>query len=166
MTRPTYDTAMVEWLATVHDSIERLAARASETNTLYDSWEWIFEETSAAVDIDGSANDDGYLTTDADGGAIYLGSVDGTYDYPVILGVREVSAAAAHWMETFDPAAIMERVDAERSIVELWYRAYHDNTERPPYVAAMDSVVMRLAAGWAHMPGYQAGWRPAAMVGA
>lgn len=165
MTRPTYDTAMVEWLATVHDTVERMARRVSQGDTI-DEWEWIFEETSEAVDVDNSVNAEGYLTSADIGGLIYLGSTDQTYDYPVLMGVREIDVAAAQWFETFDPTAIMERVAAERSIVELWHRAYHDNTERPPYVAAMDSVVMRLAAGWAHMPGYQAGWRPAAMVGA
>lgn len=170
MTRPTYDNAMVEWLATVHDTVERMAGDVSDDVTAtFDSWEWIYEDTEEAVDIDGSTNSDGYVTAGEIGGLIYMGSVDNpadtTYIHPVLMGVREIEAAAAHWFETFDPSAIMARVEAERSIVELWHRAYRDGTELP-YVAAMDSVVMRLAAGWGHMPGYQAGWRPGAMVGA
>jgi Family of unknown function (DUF6221) len=161
MTRPTYDSPMVEWLATVHDTVERMAAAASETGGGYDDWEWVFEETGDAVDIDGSTGPDGLVTSPD--GLIYLSPADG--DWPIFMGIPEIDASVARWMETFDPAAIMARVETERSIVELWHRAYRDGTELP-YVAAMDSVVMRLAAGWGHMPGYQAGWRPGAMVGA
>ena len=160
MDRPTYDWPLAEWLATVHDTVERMAERASEDDR-FDTWEWIYEETDNAVDIDGSTNADGYLTAAGIGGLIYLGSSTATGS-AILPGVTEVDADAARWFETFDPAAIMARVTAERAVVAEWTKVGDDREHRN----ILRVFLIYIAAGWNHMPGYLAEWTPVGLPAA
>lgn len=157
---------MIDWLTGVHDHIEEMAGDVSDSKSaMYDTWEWIYEDTDEAVDIDGSTNPDGYVTAGDIGGLIYLGSTDNTdttYTHPVLMGVREIEASAARWFETFDPDTVMARVAAERGLLQEWANAQAEPGEwMDRYQSALTSAVEWVAAGWAFMPGFLAEWGPA-----